>query len=438
MGVKQVVRNIGNGRLFGHNRIFGMHNPLDYDINKARDPFISLRTLAKLSRCPDLCVKQQVARNLALRIDEINPLFLSRFDRSVIIDALAAAGKPSYPLDPRSPIARIVNEATQEELGKLVQSRSYGILSLIINNPDVPKSTKLDVVSLAIRNPAYDSLVHTAYKDLKDSLTAEDLHLFVDSILESTPNSGAIASFKVLLDIVQHQDTSRKTLLKLALVYSVNFVHAGFHSNIGLDAYNTLNENELTPVELTGLAISLNKDVLEKVGAHSKTPRNVRLELALKGVETACAAAGEFTLAQLEKLVNGLFEQYGKKQLPSNRPTAALLQLAKNPKTSPSNVARILSRITHKSRKIVDREATMKWDYVSDEDYAANGGDPATRLSSRDMVIDEPEQSHMEYSDSDLRYAEQMLSVHGRNRAKKILGELHTINPELASAIKSL
>jgi len=432
MGVKHVVRNIGKGSLFGHNRIFGIHRPLDYDINKAKDPFIGLRTLAKLSRCPDPCVRQQAARNLAGRLDKLNPKFLSRFERETVIDALSFTDKFFYPLDPSSPIARIVNEATPEELGKLVQSYSYGVLSLIISNPDVPKATKLDIVSLAIRKPAYDTLVHSAYKTLKDSLTPDELHLFVDSILESIPSPGAIASYKVLSDIVQHPNTSRKTMLKLALVHSVSHSPSSFHSNIGLDAYNLLDERSLTKKELNMLANSLNSAVKERIGANPKTPRDVRFKLALNGVKSACEFADEFTLAQLEQIVDALAGFY--KVSPTTRHYGnTLFSIAKNRKTPPKLVVRILPTLTSKTKEVVDEEPSWEWQYVSDEDYAAAGGDPATRQSMH-MPVQVGGKSHYEYAPGDLDLARHILDARGENR-EKILKELKKLDIKLAYAL---
>ncbi len=375
MGVRHVVRNIGNGSLFGHNRFFGVHNPLDYDIQKARDPFINLRTLVKLSRCPDPCVKQQVARNLAARLDRLDPKFLFRFDREIIIDALALTNKLFYRTENWGPIAKIVNEATPEELGKLAQSPSFGILSLVLENPKTSKSTKLEIIKLAIDKRTHAALVDTAYKELREGLISSDLGLIVDSLMESKFITASPSSHELLTDLVQHPETSRETKLKLCLSRPVKY-NMSLYSQVSLGAYNSIVDT-ITSEELRQLAESSNIEVLEKVGDH--------------------------------------------------------------PKTAPSNVARIVARIvsgiTSKTKKVVDREPTYKTGTY--EDYAAGGGDPAHGPCSLPEVIDDPGESHYEYGESDLRYAEQILSKHGSNR-DEILSELKEINPGLASAIKSI
>ena len=274
MGVRHVVRNIGNGSLFGHNRFFGVHNPLDYDIRKARDPFINLRTLVKLSRCPDPCVKQQASRNLAARLKDLDPKFLSRFDRETVIDALAFTDQLDYLLEYTSPFAKLVDGANEEELKKLAQSPSFGILSLVLENPKTSKSTKLEIIKLAIDKRAHAALVDTAYKELREGLTSSDLGLMVDSLMESKFITASPSSHELLTDLVQHPKTSRETKLKLCLSRPVEY-NMSLYSQVSLAAYNSIVDT-ITSEELRQLAESSNIEVLEKVGDHPKTaPSNV-------------------------------------------------------------------------------------------------------------------------------------------------------------------
>ncbi len=81
MSVKLVLRGIGKGSLFKHGRVLGVHNPFSNNITKARDPFINLKTLARLSFHSDQAVKDAVALNLGtkalndLNFRGFNPLF---------------------------------------------------------------------------------------------------------------------------------------------------------------------------------------------------------------------------------------------------------------------------------------------------------------------------------------------------------------------------
>lgn len=61
------------GKWFGKGRFLGVHNPFDSDLNKAKDPFIKMKTLIKLSHSFDLEVKTEVIKNLTQRAREIKP-----------------------------------------------------------------------------------------------------------------------------------------------------------------------------------------------------------------------------------------------------------------------------------------------------------------------------------------------------------------------------
>lgn len=103
MAFSNIVRGIGKGVLFGYGRFLGMHNPLGNKVVKAKDPFISLGALLRLSRNPEL--KAAVAENLAGRLMAMNIIasqsksffkpsekglkyVFNKFDRSVLFDTL--------------------------------------------------------------------------------------------------------------------------------------------------------------------------------------------------------------------------------------------------------------------------------------------------------------------------------------------------------------
>lgn len=80
------------GRFFGHGRTFGIHNPFDEDIGKAADPFINLRTLARLSHCDDESVRWACANNLAGRLrSPLSSGSIKRFNPTVVLEALIIA-----------------------------------------------------------------------------------------------------------------------------------------------------------------------------------------------------------------------------------------------------------------------------------------------------------------------------------------------------------
>ncbi len=86
MGIQLVLSGIGKGSMFKHGRAFGIHNPFGSDIGKAKDPFINLNTLAKLSFHADQAVRNAVALNLGNR--SLQDISFRNFNSEVIKNPL--------------------------------------------------------------------------------------------------------------------------------------------------------------------------------------------------------------------------------------------------------------------------------------------------------------------------------------------------------------
>ncbi|MFA6431557.1 MAG: hypothetical protein WCV91_04170 [Candidatus Margulisiibacteriota bacterium] len=104
MGLREVVRGTGQGSWFQHGRFFGVHNPLGGAHGKASDPFINLRTLARLSNSSDARVRSAVVNNLLARfensISSEHILFISsKFNTVVLLDLILQA-KTQHEKDP--------------------------------------------------------------------------------------------------------------------------------------------------------------------------------------------------------------------------------------------------------------------------------------------------------------------------------------------------
>jgi hypothetical protein len=99
MGVREVISGIGKGSLFQYGRFLGVHNPFGSDLGKARDPFINLYTLGRLSHTSNLSdrggaaartqVVNAVAANMAVRLShgQVKPAQLKRFSLDVLLSA---------------------------------------------------------------------------------------------------------------------------------------------------------------------------------------------------------------------------------------------------------------------------------------------------------------------------------------------------------------
>lgn len=70
------------GKWFGYGRILGFHNPFGSDLLKARDPFINLNTLARLSRSSNDFIRQAIdlmslcvesSKDILSQLEVINP-----------------------------------------------------------------------------------------------------------------------------------------------------------------------------------------------------------------------------------------------------------------------------------------------------------------------------------------------------------------------------
>ncbi len=90
MGIKSVVLATGKGSWFGFGRIFGVHNPFSSDISKALDPFINLKTLARLSymREEGGMVQDNLANRMGQPLSAKDFMLISSiFNKRVVIKA---------------------------------------------------------------------------------------------------------------------------------------------------------------------------------------------------------------------------------------------------------------------------------------------------------------------------------------------------------------
>jgi|GEM_PF-3200805 len=167
-----VKRYIGSGRLL-------IHNPFSSALSKARDPYINLMTLGRLSHHEKPEVRNAVSENLALRLSgRMNPDALDNFSKAVIIDAVS--------------LAEAVNPALSGKIERMLRDLSA-------SDPDTPRETLLNF-AMTERSP----LGLAAFRTLKSSLTAGEIT--------------AIAEANMMLDpeaIIKHPHTPPEVVAKV-------------------------------------------------------------------------------------------------------------------------------------------------------------------------------------------------------------------------------
>jgi len=202
MAITQVIKGIGEGSLFRYGRFFGVHNPLGSKLGKAKDPFINLKTLARLSYEASPIIRNAVIKNLVWGkflsgfIAKVTP----RFNSEVFIDALAGSviikTLPEKPLGLPQEISSIIEKAAPKELERLSKSKCPKVLECVAKNQKTPRNVLFDLI-INQRIPNYISL--TAYSTLERDLTTDELNQIADDpLLKERVVLGAHASAEAI------------------------------------------------------------------------------------------------------------------------------------------------------------------------------------------------------------------------------------------------
>lgn len=206
-------------------RILWIHNPLDFDIEKARDPKINLRTLAKLSHCPDECVRKAAVENLAGRFHGANPAMLSRFDRGVVFSALAKSDywkqinlRSFIQPDPGfRRLLRAMGGITNEEFSAIASAcprLGEYVMRDLLRDSSVPRETKVEILRRMTKSPwevAEESLTYDAFLALKKDATPKELELLCTDL----GNITGPQAHKVFLGVAEHPNCPSKTVASI-------------------------------------------------------------------------------------------------------------------------------------------------------------------------------------------------------------------------------
>jgi|GEM_PF-5879391 len=146
MGFRRVLRGVGKGSIFGHGRVFGVHNLLDSAENKCQDPFINIRTLAKLLKSePKL--KPLVSANLITR-------WKTKFDITELHDFIKYSWKEFSETD--FPVVRTEHRGEEHSENQMIAD----ILKEVASNSDVSGVAIAHIISFLTAKRGRDILIH--------------------------------------------------------------------------------------------------------------------------------------------------------------------------------------------------------------------------------------------------------------------------------------
>ncbi len=138
MAVGQIISGIGCGSVFGHGRIFAVHNPLDSALGKTRDPFINMKRVVSSSNSTDTALKAAAQETLRIKIEHgFDGKVLPAIGRDVLVGAISQASvigeglKNSRRDSFASAVRDVISGCSIEELGRLSSSGNQMVFSAV-------------------------------------------------------------------------------------------------------------------------------------------------------------------------------------------------------------------------------------------------------------------------------------------------------------------
>jgi len=389
MSLKKVVINVGLGSLFGYGRLFGVHNPLGSDIGKARDPFINLRTLARLSQSNDPQIRSAVVNNLAQRFfQETTPFslkspsveneisfILRAFSKPLIVAALSL-GRWDMALAGPKQVRNFIAGADEKELSDPLFRRMLANLS---------------VYREEISEFAYGLLEKNISEDELGAITRITLN---NGVLERIVDDNRTSS--VILKIIQGKNVSERLLEKISR-------HKNIDENVGVEVARRISS----------------KPLLEYIVQNVIKSREALLSLAMHGGSYTVGniafdhIKGDLTVEELERLSES-----------SSR--LVLSAVMTHEKSTLRAVARSISGQVFKSKWVVDEPAEGYYLYPNS-------------YYNKEFVETSPEVGHNEYYASEIDGGVKLLKLASSGDLKRqsaILSELRVVNSELAEGIE--
>lgn len=480
MGTKLVIEGIGNGSLFRYGRIFGVHNPFGSDIGKAKDPFINLNTLARLSYHENHAIKDIVVKNLRKRfyLDlGLDLKKLSLFNRQVLIKALIdietySAGYPYHlPRALADHLDNLIPHFIPEELSQLAKTQNGQIAKMVAKNA-CPRTALLEI--LYSRKIQYSSpeLTRELFEKLESELSPEELGQVASTL---TPHNSNLRDIRLKLAnnprvpknvligfVISHEDgvatdalmtieSSKKSLTPEELDYILQELDRFMHNPLSrkirneisqmphlsratllkiaktdIGAYTKLEEG-LTTEEIDQLAreipsVNYTNEIIEKISQHLRTSKQTLKFLFLyhnlyhNNKRAYDRIKPDLSVADFEELA-----KYG----------AYTEEVTQHPNAPTTLIARVISQQILKSKKVVDKPAEGYHTPVIYHETSGHAPD-----IGGEWIETSAEISHYEYSEKDIQNVLALIRAHILIKQQEILDELKKINPELWAKIK--
>ena len=254
MEIGRVIKGIGKGSLFSYGRFLGVHNPLGSRIGKAKDPYINLGTLSRLSLSNKTEIKNAAVDNISGRLRspsskaQIEHIF-SSFDSKIIARALSGEVFKHQWL--QAPILEFMDKAfTNKDVSSDIFRKA------LIRLTSYPTDLYHEIAKAEI---AKADIAIEAFCWLLGNRTSAELEQIAQ--IGPSPN---VANY--MMEEYVPSDlgckVTRKSLLALALH------DYGANKKINSKIYSVLEKN-LSSDEMDSLSKSEDKDILKKVCLNS-------------------------------------------------------------------------------------------------------------------------------------------------------------------------
>ena len=267
MSIVQIYKGIGKGSLFGreYGRLFGIHlrKSKMSDLGKASDPYINIRTLARLSKSEDQAVRAAVVVNLIgkLRIG-FNPKLLRKFDNDLVRKALLDLAKnEDNPAGVHAYLtAENISSMSADEAEILSASVNPIVLLKIIGHPNAKRETIVKLAAVGKTDEQDGRIVEVsrkAYEKIeKMGVTTDELRK-----IAHTPD------WWILFRALARPEFPRDLKLKMV---------ARSNARVAEEAWTQLDKRSLTAEELRYLSQTRSGLARIEIKKHPLTPDDVK------------------------------------------------------------------------------------------------------------------------------------------------------------------
>jgi len=274
------------GYWFGPGRAMGMHKPWDSKLNKAKDPFINMRTWKRLARSSDdqvrIATKDSLAKKISggyISFGQLKALFATTNKTGIRTDLLLEAVIECqltgvYLQKTQQKIVQLlidfIQPLSRTDREKLAEVKSRLLAEELLKLPGLPRKALIGIIGHHDLAAAYEAVEKTG-------LSREELEDISTAIYLTRGNP---ATFEKVLS---HPNFDRESLFIIARAPAIWETNGRPRPDMGVLAFRLLDETGLTPGELTRLAESDNSKVSSLIMRHPNCPPEAKT-IALKKI----------------------------------------------------------------------------------------------------------------------------------------------------------